>query len=182
MRDLVGKLTFVIFIAVFSSGCLTIRPGAVKSGKNLYETFFVGVDGTQYFVKPFDFVNTSHKEDLQMDITFRYKNVVKDSATINMSIIGKEMTKSLTNLSVKSGDFTVNCPRVKLLFNEKKGDSFHSRFSTKCALSDLDNLFRNDSWLISSLNDKGVAGNYKPSKKAKKIINKLNEQVFVVFR
>lgn len=162
-------------------GCLAIKPGSVKSGKNLFETFFVGDAGTQYYIKPIDFENTTGASRVAMDFTFRYKNEIKDSVIINFSILDAKLIKNLDQLTLKNATTTINCQQVELLFNEKNKNLFLSRFSTKASLADFAPLFSDNIWTLTTSN-KNEKTSYKSTAKTSKTIQKLEEVVFVLLR
>src|SRR5690606_7037547 len=85
---------FCMLLLLLSS-CFSVKPGTSRSARNLYQNFFIGEEGSQYFIKPIAFEN-DEKEKLQLDITFRYKDEVKDSATVNFSIVTKELNKTIS--------------------------------------------------------------------------------------
>ncbi|MCC6726639.1 MAG: hypothetical protein IT258_19210, partial [Saprospiraceae bacterium] len=93
------RLLLLLFIPLLS--CFSLKPGGVKSGKRLFETFYVGTDGTQYFIKPLEFT-ADNKEVLKLDVTFRQKDISEDSATVNISFYGAENFKTADSLVIKN--------------------------------------------------------------------------------
>ena len=170
----------LIFLILIIPSCLTIKPSAVKSGKKLYETFFVGEEGTQYFIKPLIFETIDSEDNLQIDFTFRYKNELNNIATINYSIVKDEIMRNVDSLIIISPPNKVTCSVNKLLFNEKRNKSYNSRFTTKISSLMLNNLFKSNEWEIKiHLNNKKYI--FYPSRKTKKGINKINNNLFVLF-
>ncbi len=177
------KLKFLVvlfFALVLLNGCLSIKIGGVKSGKNLYETFFVGEAGTQYFLKPFYFYN-KQKESVIIDFTFRYKDVIKDSVMVNFTIKHANLFKTIDAAVINNDSMLCKLNNMVLLYNKKDGKYFLSRFSSKCALKDLDQLFLNDQWKIE-VKSKLVTSQFYHNKKSRKKINKLNSELFVLLR
>ena len=70
-----------VLIALFIIGCIGVKPGSEPGGKKLFETFYAGEQGSQYFIKPLVLKNAT-KEKLTIDFSFRYKTEVKDSAIV----------------------------------------------------------------------------------------------------
>ena len=89
-------LGVIIFVSVALSSCFSVKPTSQKSSKKLVETFYVGIEGTQYFIKPLTYQVEDSKEELEIDCIFRYKTKLSDSdsASINFSTYTNEPLKS----------------------------------------------------------------------------------------
>lgn len=142
------RTAFIFSFLLVLSSCLSVKPGATKSGKKYYETFFVGEEGSQYFIKPFTFENSKLKEEVHLDLTFRYKNKINSNATINYSLFINEIIKEVDSISIVSSNIIIKSTENKLLFNERVKTNFKSRFSTEAPLSSLKQLFENENWEI----------------------------------
>ncbi|MBE9466763.1 MAG: hypothetical protein IMY72_00410 [Bacteroidetes bacterium] len=153
----------------------------MKSGKKLFETFYVGEDGTQYFIKPLIFSNSQNKEKLLIDFTFRYKNEVKDSVVINFSLLSSNIFKNIDSLSFSNTTHKIMSKNVNLMFNEKKNKLFNSRFSTKIPLINFDKMFINGDWNIIVYSREN-SSTYYSEKKTKKAIKKLQDKIFIIFQ
>ncbi len=173
------KIISLLFVIIFMNSCLSMKPKGTKSGKKLFETFFVGKQGTQYFIKPLIFENNKNNGKMHIDFTFRYKDKIQDSAVVNFSVIGDNIYKTIDKLKFSNNFANVETKKIKLLFNEKKKSSFVSRFSTLISVSDLYNLFKNNDWTITVENNNSHSI-YKADKKSQKAITKLQEKVFVL--
>ena len=159
--------------------CLSIKPAATKSGKNYFETFYVGEEGTQYYIKPLLFKDVHSNDELVADITFRYKNEIKDSATVNISIKSQTIFKTIDSLKISNRFVLVENNKTALLYNEKKSKVFESRFTTKISLEDVAKLFKTNEWDLV-INNKTKRMEFKANRKTKKVINSLRENVFVI--
>lgn len=166
----------MLLIVFFSVGCLSVKPSTSKSGKKLFETFYVGEEGTQYYIKPLLFEDQESKEKVFLDITFRYKNEIKDSAIVNLTIEGPNIYKSIRQIRL-NGANKIESNQIELIFNEKNKNEFISRFSTNIALKDIERWFNNTDWSITLYSDKSTI-NGKPNKKTKKSIHILHENIF----
>lgn len=173
------KLFSIILLLFMFSGCLSIKPSATKSGKKYFETFYVGEEGTQYFIKPILFKDEKSKEDLILDITFRYKNKIKDSAIVNFSIKSKVIYKTIDSLKLLNKDIEIKSDNILLLFNEKNKIGFISRYSTKFSLKEIKEMFTNDTWEIIMYNQ-NKKKKYEPHIKTIRAINAVRENVFVL--
>lgn len=173
------KLVSFILLLLMFSGCLSIKPSTTKSGKNNFETFYVGEEGTQYFIKPVLFKDEKSNEDLILDITFRYRNEIKDSAIVNFSIKSSIIYKTLDSLKLSNKDIEIKSDKVELLFNEKNKTGFTSRYSTKFSLKEIKEMFNNDAWEITIYNQNKIT-RYEPKRKTISAINAVRDKVFVL--
>ncbi len=169
----------VFGVLSFCISCLGVKPGAVKGAKKLYETFFVGEEGTQYFIKPL-ILNNNIVEEIKLDITFRYKNVIKDSAIINMSFLNKEIFRQADSLIITNDTAKIIIKEVKYMFSERSKDIYNSRFSSKTLLLNVEKLFKNSNWNLI-IYKKGIATKYIAPQSTKKKIDMLRYEIFTLF-
>jgi len=177
-----APFAFLVFLACLFSftSCMIIKPGAEKSAKSLYETFFVGEEGTQYFIKPLNFESTQKSASLHLDFAFRYKTSDKVEVIVNFGIIDNDLIKSVDSLKIEGTQTTIASSNNKLLFNEKKNESFVSRYSTTISLSELKLLMKNTNWKVTVFENNKLHS-YIPTRKTKKALQKLNNNLFVLF-
>ncbi len=175
-----GKLFFLILLLpLMFYSCFSIKPTATKSGKKHFETFYVGDEGIQYFIKPFLFQAEKPNESLALDFTFRYKNEVKDSATVNFSIKSTSINKNIDSLKLSSKNVEIKSDKINLLFNEKNKSDFISRFTTKLSLKEVKELFNESEWKIIIYNqDQSIK--YKPHRKTIRVIQRLDNEIFIL--
>lgn len=173
------KFVSFILIPIMCSGCLSIKPSTTKSGKNYFETFFVGEEGTQYFIRPILFKDEKSNEDLILDITFRYRNEIKDSAIVNFSIKSSIIYKTIDSIKLLSKDNKIESDQIVLLFNEKSKTGFTSRYSTRFSLNEIKEMFNNDAWEMIIYNENKITS-YKPHRKTIRAINAVRDRVFVL--
>jgi len=171
----------VICIALALSSCSKTTSG-VSSGKKLYTDFFVGDAGTQYYIKPLGFQNSvGAKEELLMDLTFRYKDKLKDSVNVNFSVIGTTPFKVIESLMLVSQEVSVTSNDVTFLFNERSKKGFISRFSTQISLQELKKMVdAGHSWEIEIQSLNSGKKNFTASKKTIKSMYKLNQSLFIL--
>ena len=165
-------------LLMISSCALTVKPASTKSAKAYYESFFVGENGTQYFIKPIELDSEIDDAKMLIDFTFRYKNEIKDSSVINFSIIGTNIIRSVDNIVFTN---IVSLNDISLLFNEKKGDKFISRFSVKCSTKEMIDIFNHSDMKINVTTNNTITL-FLSHKKTQKIIRSLNDNLFVLFR
>ena len=180
MKSTIIYICSIAALITILVSCASIKPAGVKTGQKLFETFFVGDAGTQYFIKPLTFSNTT-KEELKFDITFIYKNKIDDSATVNISYMGNQLLKSADSLKIGSEFNTVIIKELKYMFSERSKKMYNCRFSAKVNLADVIKLFANDKWNIN-LYKNGEFIMFSAPKSTKKKIDKLNYQIFAIVK
>ena len=70
-------------------------------------------------------------EEALPDFTFRYKNEIKDSAIVNISIEGPELYKEIDGIAFSNGDEQYELSEVKLLYNSGSKSGCVSRFTAE---------------------------------------------------
>lgn len=172
---------FILLIVPALTGCFSVKTSSSKSNPAVYQTFYVGDAGMQYFIKPLTFEEENgHNERLHVDFTFRYKTEIKDSATINFSIESSAILKSANRIVIKGVDYETVSSKAVLVFNEKRKDIFVSRFTAKVNLKELAlTLNSTDPTKILATADTGHI--YLPTKKTKRHLLYLKDNVFVLF-
>jgi hypothetical protein len=172
-------LASVIILGLQS--CFGVKPTTSGPGKGLYQTFYVGEAGTQYFIRPLLFKGKEKKQDLKADFTFRYKDKITDSVIINFSLYSNEIIKVMDSFIIENSHKKFTITRVNLLFNERHHKAYHSRFTTKLPMGVFTDLFLINSWNISTFyNQKAVI--YTASNRTERAIDKLNDRIFTLFR
>ncbi|MGB0985082.1 MAG: hypothetical protein ACPG19_13615 [Saprospiraceae bacterium] len=169
-------LGVIIFVSVALSSCFSVKPTSQKSSKKLVETFYVGIEGTQYFIKPLTYQVEDSKEELEIDCIFRYKTKLSDSdsASINFSTYTNEPLKSFNTVAFEKVVKTFD--QVDLMFVEKDNEYFKSRFTTKVSLIELKTFFESKSKEIKVDSDK-VSIQFIPKKSTKKNMNVIRRDV-----
>jgi hypothetical protein len=168
----------LIFLGVVTLLSLNACSGLKRSGSRLYESFYVGEKGTQYFIKPITFSN-QNSENLRMDYTFRFRNNIgaTDTATINFTLRSNLLIRDVDSLCIKTGTSQLTIRNAKRLFMERENNQFTSRFSSTCPAQLLPVLFNHNNWTISVYSE-----NYSTSvtsdRPAKRKIERLNHNLF----
>ena len=172
---------FLLLSILFFNGCLSLKSISAQSGaSSLYETFFVGELGTQYFIKPISFKEVERKDKIFLDFTFRYKNIIEDSAIINFSVNSTEIFKNVDSLEIKNEIKNISSNKLKLMYNEKLNKKLISRFSCNILLEDVCQIFKNENWHINIYID-SVKYSFYSSKKTKKTLKKVCDNLFILF-
>ncbi len=170
----------LVFLAIYISGCFSVKPGTSRSGGNLYETFYVGEEGTQYFIKPLAFISSDGEKELLIDFTFRYLDTLAGNVSANFSLINLMPVRTLESFRLvgKESDFVSS--EVDLLFNEKIKKGFESRFKLIIPLAAFTKIVKNEEWGIE-LGIQSEKVSFRPSKRTQRALSKLNNNIFVLF-
>ncbi len=172
------QIVLYSLIGLILTGCMGIKPGATRGGKNLYESFFVGEAGTQYFIKPLTFETNQADEQLLMDFGFRYlPGQASEDVRVAYSLRTPQLFRSMDTLLICSPTDTLICTGHRFLFNEKKKD-FLSRFETQTKLDHLKSIFAQADWRVTVIGD-NYRRTFTPIKKKK--IDKVRDYLFVLF-
>lgn len=172
-----NKLIFIPIVFLLLQSCFSVKPGVKKSGKKLYETFYIGEEGMQYFIKPILLSNKEDDEELKIDFTFRYKDIIRDSAIVNFSVYSNVKPKTLDSLRLKSTSSNILNTDIEILYKDKKKDVYVYRYSTKIELKKVINLFEFTTWELN-LYFTDDQKHFISGKKSSKNISILNEVVF----
>lgn len=167
---------FTIILLVFNS-CFSVKPQSTKSGRNLYETFYVGEEGSQYFIKPLKFDDLSNKTHLFVDFTFRYKDQVKDSATVNFSIFSEAAVRELKSVIFLNKEIEEETNKVNLIFFQKKKEFVESRYTVRLPLKRIIRLFAENDFKIKVINATKEY-QFEASSGTKKDLGKIKDNVF----
>ena len=172
-------LLFLSLTILCSSACVSLKPGASSGGKKLYETFYVGEEGTQYFIKPLRF-SSAGEDYLDLDITFRYRDEVLDTATLNVSIYSTELFKEIDALTIQQNQFSATDEAVQLMFVERDKGLNNCRYTAKLPLTELSELFTQSDWEIN-IQKTGTPLVLEAPNKTQKKIGLLNYEIFKLF-
>jgi hypothetical protein len=171
------KYLIIIICVFFNISCLTIKPGATKSGIKFYESFYIGEGVNQYFVKPLSLSNGVN--DFFIDFTLRDQKSKSDSCAINFTLITPFITKNIDSLVISSKSDKVVLTDSKLFFINRVGKSFNARFSATLQASKLHKLFKDNQWQIIVYNSNKIE-KFEPTKKTLKTISILNKNLFQI--
>lgn len=170
-------LTASILLFLINS-CSILKP----SGNKLYESFYIGERGTQYFIKPLKLDNPS-PEEMIIDMTFRYNQNIsdEDSASINFTITTNSLVRAIDSLYFRNGEVFFNAAEPNRLFMEREGKQYLSRFSTRTTLDQLIKLFQSPRWEIEVFHDE-TSSCFGPTKAATRKIESLNYNLMELIR
>ena len=168
---------FVGVIIISSSGCFGVRPGSSSSGKNLFETFYIGKEGSQYFIKPLKLKGNQPNLMMKIDFTFRYKDEVKDTALVNFSLYHDQAVKAIRESTIQAENTVVRMENPDLIFIENDNKLIKSRFTAKLPVNQLVNLFKKKNWKVNILLEKETLQFQTPTSTERKI-DKLQNKLF----
>lgn len=173
------SMVFILISCGFNPG------GKVNSGRSkskLYQSFFVGEEGTQYFIDRILFENRKSENYLFADFTFRHSNTKRSSVTFNFSLNSKVYVSQMDSLALLADESVFMAENIKIMFTEKQDGRFVSRFTSSISLDHLKQLMKAPEPKIR-LFYKGSDGSQalEPHPKTFKKIQRLNEDLFFIF-
>ncbi len=152
------------------------------SNKKYFETFFVGNDGIQYFIKPIE-CESLDGDKLIFDVVLRVKNSFQnqDSATLNFTILSvdKNLPESQQIIWINKND-TVSVHNVKFMFKERYKKIYSYRLTSKISNTDLKKCFTDTDYLPALIGNPQNPKLLKYQKSALKSIQKISEQIMSV--
>ena len=173
------KIGFLlVFLVTLLHSCRILSIGA----NNLYESFYTGDAGTQYFIKPITFKN-SNSEELIIDIIFRFNQSItnEDTARINFSIKSNSLVKEVDSLTLANKQISFKGDDIERLFMERDNRQYLSRFSSSAPLGPLSKLFISDQWTIEAFYE-NKKSSFFPTSPTQRKIRKLNYNLFELIR
>ena len=133
--------SLILLLALCCSACMAVKPSASKTKPKLYETFYRGQEGNQYFIKPLSFKDNNGAE-LSMDLTFRVnpKAEQQDSAYVNMTFF--EVPDRFSNGSIELNNemASLSFENPITLFKEEGKSGLNVRFSVQLPYDGLREL------------------------------------------
>lgn len=168
----------LVFLVTLIFSCRTLPLGT----NNLYENFYTGDEGTQYFIKPITFKN-SKSEELIIDIIFRFNQTItkEDTARINFSIKSNSLVKEVDSLTLANKEISFKGDDIERLFMERDNKQSLSRFSSSVPLGSLSKLFISDQWNIEAFY-KNKKSSFFPTASTRRKISKLNYNLLELIR
>lgn len=170
------KFLFCIWSVFLLYSCFSIKPGTTKTGKNLWEEFFVSPGIMQYFIKPLVFQD--HERQVIPDFTFRMGG---DSVTVNFSMTDSRKISLPGKIYFRNSRDTVQLNAVKTLLISNTDKKFKLRMTGKMANDKFHGLFHDSSWSIY-LSDNQNNRTYFPSDKTKASLEKIKINLFDVMQ
>jgi hypothetical protein len=171
----------VLLLFFLLGSCMGVKHGGgQKGGKRLFETFYVGDEGTQYFIKPLELRNDNGEQEALLDFTFRYKDQVKDSVTINISFLNKAPVKKIDSCRLENGKIKLSLQSLKYMFLELQGKKYNLRYSSRAALADVYKLFQDKSWTLHTYVSQ-QDNKYSCSSSTQKKVEKIYHHIFSLF-
>lgn len=143
----------------------------------LFETFYIGKNQYQYFIKPLTF--ESDNSDLFVDYTVRLLDTAK-YATMNFTIESKENPGSCQKISYELSNQKIEINEIDEFYYEKKSDYIY-RSSAKIDLEELIEIFDSEEIGISYFGNLEKQ-NFKANNSTLKKIKKINEDLMVFIK
>lgn len=177
MKKSNNNLLYLVSIILFTVSCSPLKTKKMnKSTGGLYETFYVGKEGTQYFIKELEFKSKTN-EMLAIDFTFRY-NHNKTSNQEN-SVIANYTFSNHRNIKIDS--FLVgNKLRKKIqrtIFKEKEKNKILTRQSVEISLGSLCDVLSQNNLEVILKGDNEILS-FKPKKNTTKKVLSLQNNLW----
>ncbi|MDP3914233.1 MAG: hypothetical protein Q8R96_10910 [Bacteroidota bacterium] len=164
---------FYLFIILLFSSCFSIKPATTKTGKNLWEEFFVSPGVIQYFIKPLAF---QHNDDLfEVDFTFRNGS---DSVTVNFTLEEQNNIISPDQIYFLTNKDSVRISSIQTLLNAKSNDKFKLRKTGKISFVEFKQMLSKDKWVVTLLIGSATK-KYSPTSKTIRHLQILKNNLFV---
>lgn len=170
------KAKVLLLFCVILSSCASYKPQTTKAKAKLYETFFVGKEGTQYFIKPLNFEN-NEKENILFDFTFRCRKEIKGDAITNFTFVGNKNIKQVDSLKISTPKESLTIRDINYLFSKKDKTEFSCRFSYNQKLTETVKLFQSDDWQVILFNE-NESIKFTSQKSTQKKIKILRNEIF----
>ena len=175
---IVISAVLVASFALVSVGCLSLKPSSSKGNGDLFETFYIGGNNIQYFIKPL--VLESDEGHLDLDITFRAnkETLSTDSASMKLSIFTERAIKTIDSVKFSNGNFNFTIIEPERIFSEKSSKGLiKNRYTAQVLQKDVVNLFEDSNWKCWVYEKNGNV-KYIASKKTAKNIKILKSNIF----
>lgn len=172
----------LISLSISLNSCLGVKPATSGGGKKYFESYYVGDEGNQYFIKPLALVSEYEEAKATLDISFRSKESLQGTAQMNFSVYMPEAIHSLKSVYLYVNNTSFELSDVKLLFVEREKNSFQSRFSTTIPAEKLKSIFNTSDWQLVIIKEKGNTYKFDTASSSKKRIEAINTNLFTIFK
>ncbi|PTX01352.1 hypothetical protein C8P65_12111 [Capnocytophaga leadbetteri] len=172
----------LISLSISLNSCLGVKPATSGGGKKYFESYYVGDEGNQYFIKPLALVSEYEEAKATLDISFRSKESLQGTAQMNFSVYMPEAIHSLKSVYLYVNNTSFELSDVKLLFVEREKNSFQSRFSTTIPAEKLKSIFNTSDWQLVIIKEKGKTYKFDTASSSKKRIEAINSNLFTIFK
>lgn len=169
-------LSTIVVLSLLS--CAGIKPASSSKANRLFETFFVGDEGIQYFIKPIAFQGENDSE-LLGDFNFRSRGDSTSEVIFNFSIRSDVFYKDIDSLTITSQSHQATTSLVTLTYNESS-KQYVSRFtSTLPSGRHIIDLFGSSDWRIDIYSKEKHMHFTSENRKTQRKILSLQEHLFV---
>ncbi len=172
------KSICLILIILTVSSCLSIKPATTKSGKHLWEEFYVSPEVNQYFIKPLTFSNSNNDDQFAVDFTFRNGS---DSVTVNFSILSEKTIATPDQITFDNNNGSIKISNRHTLLKEKTNKKIKLRQTGKISFNEFTRLFAGNKWIVTTIND-SASTTFNPANKTLKHIKSLNINLLDVIK
>lgn len=159
-------ISILLIFSLFS--CSKVKPGASAKAGGLYESFYLGPDQNQYFIKPLEFEYDDY--ELHADFTFKKLKDSLSPITLNFTITSDIVIKDIQYYQI-AGE-RVN--ELQKLFLEQNRSKYEIRFTSELSYDSFSKFMKMQEPIILIESDY-LSNSFTATNSSKKKIGKLNE-------
>lgn len=174
------KCVCLLCIFLMSSCTLYYQPHVSSKVQDQYTTYYVGGQGTQYFIKPLILKANNVEASMFVDFTFRYKKESQlNPVNCNFTFFSTQPFNKIANVYLVLDDstkveLTAMEPLRKVLL---KNGKYECRYSSNLNMNDFIQAFENDRLEFSVIQGTENTVFY-PNKETQKMIHLLEVNLF----
>lgn len=169
-----SKIILLLSLVLITiTSCSLKKISNTISSTRVYENFYIGDSGNQWYIYPLKFSNkTTH-----FLVDYTVKDNAKDTVVVKYSIITKQqLGKPKSIVFNLANNEKYNLDLGKKIFVETQGDILHLRYASTMTYPDFLNFFNT----IKSISIDGLDEPVVPTKATKKKIAEVNRQVITI--
>jgi len=168
-------IAFILIIYIFfSNSCINIKFSDKKTGKDLYEEFFIDKGVTQYFIKPIKF--KSDEFSYIVDFTFRDTATAKSYIIANFSIYSNEKTEVYDSIGFYADNVVCKFINPVKLYIDADKNLYIRRFTAYLKYDEMKKLFSSENMRIF-ISSNNKLNELLPTKSTKKHISLINDNL-----
>ncbi|MFO8086449.1 MAG: hypothetical protein R6T91_01410 [Bacteroidales bacterium] len=183
MNKILMSAALCLLLSFLLTGCISYKPqNAKKVRGKLYEEFFAGDEGMQYFIKPLKFEGQESDYIVFADFTFRVREEIRaeDSVVLNFSLLSKSSVAVIDSIALKTSRSISVIRELDLLFKEKKDQEYTNRYSSRTCLMSLHTFFKAEHpAFIVYIDNKQFT--FVPDKRSSQNMHQLEEDIFQLY-
>lgn len=170
----------LLCLSLLLVGCFGSQSASSGGRTGLFQSFYVGEEGTQYFIKPLAL--KGKQDDCYIDFNFRSAAQLSGETTANFSFFAAQPVHKLQEAFFEVAGTRFDLQQSKSLFVETQKDNFKCRFTSVLPTPSLKPLFATSQWKLILIDDKGNSYHFTSDKSTEKKILTLRQRLFSIFQ